>query len=904
MLLRLALALLLAALPLATPAAEDRWFAEVPAWVEEQPLPEAGTDGNDNDRQQLLRSYQISLVDPQPLFYSRWATRVLAPSATADVASFSINYAPEFETPYLYFARVIRDGVVLDRLQSARIEDLRREGDLESRLIDGRRTLHVILDDVRVGDVVDVAVGVKGANPALGGRFSSGYAIDSPLPLGRRFIRLLRPNDRDVTAVVRNDAGNTALPQLEHRRWLDGGAVIEQWSADNLPARVDDAVVPGSFIEGIWLEIADAGEWRDIVEWALPMYRMQPDPAVARLAVELSGGAETLEDKVLAAIRFVQDDIRYTGLEFGENAFRPHAPGEVLQRRFGDCKDKTLLLVSLLAELGVEASPALVSSWRGNRLREDLPSATAFNHVIVRINVDGKEYWIDPTADQERGRLDQHTQSRLRVALPITQDSDALVDIPSEAPSRPTIDISEELDLRNTDGGEGSEAVAAADYRVRTTYRGSQADSVRRNFAGSGAQEVGKRYLQAVSAYYPGAEQVALPAITDDVDRNVVEVTEHYRLPELWQPVSDEAGARRAELWFTEVDRGLPDTSQSSRSAPFPLTSPFWVRQSLEIQLSPGWTPMTSSDKVVGEHAAFDARFKLTGDHARMVANYRHLSDEVPLADYADFRRDNQTINDNLGYTLTEREGMAAAAGAVDWAKWMDWRLSALLLLAVLPWMWLIIAALTRSLSPWLGMLTRPRQCMQAINGEGSSPAIVTLFALAGMWSLIWNDRFLQRVVREEYSSFGVILLALMAGALFLVPVTALLSALLGVVGNWLGGVARTRQVLTAGAWSNVPSILALPASLFALYAYGPQAMLMESFEGDGFAVSMIILAALLLCIPLWLWSLAVWVIALAEVQRFSIWRSLGSIALWLLGIGVVIFTAAFIWALLKGVVG
>ena len=45
--------------------------------------------------------------------------------------------------------------------------------------------------------------------------------------------------------------------------------------------------------------------------------------------------------------------------EVGIGGYRPHPPQQVMERRWGDCKDKALLLVDLLREAGIEAYPAL-----------------------------------------------------------------------------------------------------------------------------------------------------------------------------------------------------------------------------------------------------------------------------------------------------------------------------------------------------------------------------------------------------------------------------------------------------------------------------------------------------------------------------------------------------------------
>ena len=111
----------------------------------------------------------------------------------------------------------------------------------------------------------------------------------------------------------------------------------------------------------------------------------------------------TLEGQIAAVIRLVQEDVRYLALSMGEGGYVPATADETWRSRYGDCKDKAYLSVLLLRRLGLDAEPALVSTRIGRRLDRQLPAASAFNHVIVRLRLKGKSYWLDPTLSQQRG---------------------------------------------------------------------------------------------------------------------------------------------------------------------------------------------------------------------------------------------------------------------------------------------------------------------------------------------------------------------------------------------------------------------------------------------------------------------------------------------------------------------
>jgi len=61
-----------------------------------------------------------------------------------------------------------------------------------------------------------------------------------------------------------------------------------------------------------------------------------------------------------------------------------------VQRRYGDCKDKTYLLVSLLRAVGIEADPMLVSLTTPKTPARLLPTPDAFDHVVAQARINGR----------------------------------------------------------------------------------------------------------------------------------------------------------------------------------------------------------------------------------------------------------------------------------------------------------------------------------------------------------------------------------------------------------------------------------------------------------------------------------------------------------------------------------
>lgn len=158
----------------------------------------------------------------------------------------------------------------------------------------------------------------------------------------------------------------------------------------------------------------DAESWSDVASWYRQLMASLPrhEAAVEALAEELTAGREAPREQLEALVTYVREKVRYVAVEVGVGGYRPSPPGETLARKWGDCKDKSLLLIDLLRARGIKAYPALVRLDDDRRIDTAFPSAAQFNHLIVAVAQDAVAvepadpisegfFFIDPT--QTRG---------------------------------------------------------------------------------------------------------------------------------------------------------------------------------------------------------------------------------------------------------------------------------------------------------------------------------------------------------------------------------------------------------------------------------------------------------------------------------------------------------------------
>jgi hypothetical protein len=131
-----------------------------------------------------------------------------------------------------------------------------------------------------------------------------------------------------------------------------------------------------------------AAKWDEVALWyaGLTQDRTTASPEIAAMAKQLTANAPDFASKVSALTGFMQRQIRYVAIEIGIGGFQPHPAADTFRNRYGDCKDKATLLISMLHEVGVPAAYVLVHTERGF-VMPDAPSAGSFNHVITAIEL-------------------------------------------------------------------------------------------------------------------------------------------------------------------------------------------------------------------------------------------------------------------------------------------------------------------------------------------------------------------------------------------------------------------------------------------------------------------------------------------------------------------------------------
>ena len=378
-------------------------YGPAPSWVAPPPAP-TGTPAPEGAALQILYADTQSHIGvDSDEFYTAYRMKILTPEALA-AGNVSALWNPASEDLKVHRLRILRDGREIDILAKTKFTVLQRENSLEMSTLSGDLTATLQAPGLQVGDELEFAATTRRRDPTLGEHSQGGMALPSTEASGAYRMRLIWPKGRKLAWSATPDLG--ALKPVER----GGDYVLDVEMRDPKSAIATDGAPPRYNMRRL-VQFSGFASWADVSHLMLPLYEqgsaLSPSSPIKAEAARIAATTADPLARATAALALVQERIRYVFVGLDDGAYRPATADETWNRRFGDCKGKTVLLLALLRELGVPAEAVLVSTDGDDGVNERLPAASAFDHVLVRAVIDGRTYWLDGTrlGDTDLARL-------------------------------------------------------------------------------------------------------------------------------------------------------------------------------------------------------------------------------------------------------------------------------------------------------------------------------------------------------------------------------------------------------------------------------------------------------------------------------------------------------------------
>lgn len=581
--------------------------------------------------------------------YTHIIREIVSDAGVQNGSEVAVTYEPDYQK--LIFHQVIlwRNNQPKNLLASHKFKVLQTEKDLSKFIYNGTYDAFLVLDDIRKGDRIEYAYTIKGDNPIIGKNYANQFYFEGSSSIGHHYTNLII--DKNTPLFFKNFNFNTA-PKMTEK----DGLRIYEWDTKLSKTHRTTPFEPSWYNPLKRTQVSTFKNWSDVVDWGLSIndYSAISTVLLDKKVKELQQKSNQNPKKYLElATRFVQDEIRYMGIEVGQYSHKPNSPEKVLQQRYGDCKDKSLLLLHLLNPIGIKAYMAYANTYRTIKTDEYLPSPFAFNHVVLLVELGAKKIWIDPTISYQRGPIDQLFFPDYGKVLVLKKGNNTLQKVNSNATGK----LATNLIFNLPDTTENNKTSLI----VKTKYTGNYADDIRSEIAGSGIDDLEKSYLEYYGKLYPNTEIKAPLNVKDNESTNTIELTESYEISDMW--VLDDKGAYYIPFLADIIGDQMRDLPAKSRTTPLSLKSPVNVEQTLSITTPVLWSMTIEPFKLDNDYFHFESDGKQEGKLLTLTYLFKNKKDYIAGTEVKKYIKDKKTVEEQLNYFISREKTKTNSAG-------------------------------------------------------------------------------------------------------------------------------------------------------------------------------------------------------------------------------------------------
>ncbi|HEY8603384.1 DUF3857 domain-containing protein [Tsuneonella suprasediminis] len=613
-------------------------YAPPADWVAPKPIDAARSAGPAF----ALYDVQVHLEGGVVSTYQDSAIRMSNPAMLTQAGTITAEWMPDKGDLTIHRIELLRDGEVIDLLaQGAKFEVLRREQNLEQRTVDGRRTATLAVPGARVGDIMRIAYTITSKDQALGAEMQSVTGLPlKPFPIDNGEVTVSWPKSEtirwaafqgpnDLEAVANGEMTSVTIPLP-------------------LPKRPEVAsLAPLRYTFPSILQATTFADWsavsRTMAAVFEPETKFEADGALAEQVSEIARQTRNPLDRAALATRFVQDKISYLANGMDGGNYIPQSPDETWQQRYGDCKAKTVLLVSMLRALGIDAEPLAVRSSAGDALPELLPMPGGFDHVIAHAVIDGVDYWLDGTSIGTR-RENIDVVPPFFYGLPLREGGAELVPL---APRLPASPLQKAVITYDSSAGVHVPAIYDVDLAfsgpmaatMRTASEQLEGDALRSAVLAMMARTIGDSQAISTTIEYDDASGLA------HVRAKGILTTPWRRKDEIMQLVPP--GAPASEVSF-DADRAR----QAWSNVPLLLNGPNYRDYTFTVILPDGGRGFSLhgaksiKTKIAGIEIASNA--SLSNDRVSVMQGVRSAADELAAPDIPEAARAYAAVSNSL----------------------------------------------------------------------------------------------------------------------------------------------------------------------------------------------------------------------------------------------------------------
>jgi cellulose synthase operon protein C len=329
--------------------------------------------------------------------FGQQVVKILQKKGTDDFKYRHVVYSPGEEDVDIQAAKIYKldaEGNITKVINAAGPFEQGVSGDSAAKLYYNVMARIHVFNNLEIGDVIEYTYRLNqvAAKNLYADYFGNIAYVQNVLP--KKDMRLIY-----ITPAEKKFHYKTVGAEKEPEIAEQDGKRIYTWNFSDVAKIKTENMMPGLAEVSPYIHISTFEDWKKVADWYWGLVQDQfiLDNESKKVVKELIAGKENTLDKVRAIHNWVVQNTRYIGLEFGIHGHKPYKAYQVFSRKYGDCKDKATLLISMLAEAGIPADVIIIRTRTLGDIDPFPASLAVFNHAICY--VPELDLYLDGTAE-------------------------------------------------------------------------------------------------------------------------------------------------------------------------------------------------------------------------------------------------------------------------------------------------------------------------------------------------------------------------------------------------------------------------------------------------------------------------------------------------------------------------
>lgn len=569
-------------------------------------------------------------------------TKVLTEKGKRGNRTLALAYMLPYSTAEIVKVEVVKpDGKAVAVDVSSNSKDMIDDSQMGMNIYDpNSKILKMNIPGVEVGDVVHTITRQTIERPIMAGEFAEENVFEGPGFIRHISYEVFTPKEKPLKKIyLRDEVAGT----VKHTTQATKTGTLHRWEVNEVPRMFDEPSMPSYDMVLQRVLVSTTADWKEISKWYWTLSSPHLDaitPAMREKVAALTKDCKTDMDRIKALFYDVAQKIRYMGItpEKDRPGFEPHDVKLTFENKYGVCRDKAALLVSMLRTAGLKAYPVLMSV--GSKRDQDVPDIS-FNHAIVGVELKKNDVVLmDPT--------DENTKD----LLPSYQcDQSFLVCRPEGDPLRtsPIVPAEQNMMLVKTTGT--LNAAGHLEGRSEMTFEGINDNEYRQMFSRMKGDDKRRFFERNLKRTMPGARIKSLKVLPDDMTDISSAVRAELDFSVDGVTATGEGKSIVSLPWIGKgmgiVNYVLGGTGLEKRKYPLRTYIACGVQEDINIKLEDGFNgaiSLPSLSPINDESLAYKRRVELKNRDLNCSAEFKLKTVEFSPKQYAKLKQTLKTM--------------------------------------------------------------------------------------------------------------------------------------------------------------------------------------------------------------------------------------------------------------------